>query len=58
VRQHALAAGDAAKAEELMLAHIDSLAARLDQSMAHSGKSRERLHAALAPVAIKRKRAA
>ncbi len=53
----ALAEGDAAKAEELMLAHIDSLASRLDQSMANSGKSRERLHAALAPIAAKRKRA-
>ena len=54
----ALAAGDTAKAEELMLAHIDSLSARLDQSKANTGKSRERLHAALAAPGVKRPRAA
>ena len=54
----ALAAGDTAKAEELMLAHIDSLSARLDQSKANTGKSRERLHAALAAPGVKRARAA
>ena len=53
----ALAAGDSVKAEALMLEHIDSLAARLDQSKANAGKSRERLHAALATPAVPRKRA-
>ena len=47
----ALAAGDTAKAEELMRLHIDSLAARLDQSLAKSGTSKDRLREALAPRA-------
>jgi len=54
----ALADADTVRAEKLMLEHIDSLAARLDQSMANSGKSRERLHAALAPPGVRRRRAA
>ena len=54
----ALSAGDTAKAEKLMLEHIDSLSARLDQSKANTGKSRERLHAALAAPGVKRPRAA
>lgn len=53
---NALAEGDTARAEELMLEHIDSLAARLDESMASAGKSRERLHAALATPVQRRKR--
>ena len=44
----ALGVGDTAKAEELMRAHIDFLAARLDERLANSGNSRDRLHAALA----------
>ena len=47
----ALAAGDSAKAEQLMRAHIDSLAARLDESLAKSGSSQDRLREALAPTA-------
>lgn len=45
----ALAEGDMARAEDLMRQHIDSLAARLDESLADSGNARDRLHAALAP---------
>ena len=47
----ALAVGDSAAAEQLMRAHIDSLAARLDESLANSGSSRDRLREALAPAA-------
>lgn len=54
----ALADGDSPRAEQLMLAHIDSLAARLDQSLANAGTSRARLHAALVPPGVQRKRAA
>jgi DNA-binding GntR family transcriptional regulator len=54
----ALAAGDMAAAETLMRAHIDSLAARLDESLANSGNTRDRLHEALAPVATRRVRKA
>jgi DNA-binding GntR family transcriptional regulator len=46
----ALAAGNSANAEKLMRAHIDVLAARLDESLAMSGNSRERVRAALAPA--------
>lgn len=46
----ALEAGDSARAERLMLAHIDTLAARLDESLAEPALSaRERLRAALMP---------
>jgi DNA-binding GntR family transcriptional regulator len=45
----ALEAGDTAQAERLMLAHIDSLAARLDESRVKPGTASERLRAALAP---------
>ena len=45
----ALAAGDNALAERLMLEHIDTLAARLDASRAGSGSARDRLRSALAP---------
>ncbi|MDE2399011.1 MAG: GntR family transcriptional regulator [Burkholderiales bacterium] len=54
----ALAAGDNAAAERLMREHIDTLAARLDESLADKGKSRERLYAALAPEGAARPRAA
>jgi DNA-binding GntR family transcriptional regulator len=46
----ALAKGDTAAAEKLMRAHIDTLAARLDESLARrGGNSQDRLRAALAP---------
>jgi len=46
----ALAKGDTAAAEALMRAHIDTLAARLDESLAgRRGTSRDRLRAALGP---------
>ena len=47
----ALAAGDTEKAEQLMRAHIDTLAARLDESLAKPGSAHDRLRAALAPKA-------
>lgn len=46
----ALAEGDMGRAERLMREHIDQLEARLDETLAHRGNSRERLRAALAPV--------
>ena len=46
----ALAEGNSALAETLMRAHIDKLAARLDESLAHAGNSRDRVRAALAPA--------
>ena len=36
-------------AEQLMLAHIDALAARLDESMASKGSARDRLRSILQP---------
>jgi len=46
----ALAKGDTAAAETLMRAHIDTLAARLDESLAGGrGTSRDRLREALVP---------
>jgi len=45
----ALADGDNALAERLMLEHIDTLAACLDASRAGSGSARDRLRSALAP---------
>jgi DNA-binding GntR family transcriptional regulator len=46
----ALAKGDTAAAEELMRAHIDTLAARLDESLAGGRvNSKDRLRAALVP---------
>jgi DNA-binding GntR family transcriptional regulator len=51
----ALAAGDSARAEALMCAHIDSLAARLDETLAGTGTARSRLHDALAPDGPARK---
>lgn len=47
----ALAAGDPALAAKLMRDHIDVLSARLDQSRANAGSSRDRLRSALAPAA-------
>jgi DNA-binding GntR family transcriptional regulator len=41
--------GDMAKAEQLMRDHIDTLAARLDETLAHTGRARDRLQAALGP---------
>ena len=47
----ALAAGDSAAAEALMRSHIDSLAARLDETLVKpNGNSRDRLREALAPA--------
>ena len=43
----ALAEGNNAKAEKLMRAHIDTLAARLDESLAQAGRAQDRLRAAL-----------
>ena len=56
----ALAAGDTARAEKLMRDHIDVLSARLDESRANTGSSRDRLRSALTPAAAptSRKRAA
>jgi DNA-binding GntR family transcriptional regulator len=47
----ALGAGDMARAAVLMRAHIDTLAARLDESRAGLGTGRDRLREALAPQA-------
>jgi len=46
----ALAEGDSAKAAKLMRAHIDMLEARLDQTLAKVGNTRDRLREALAPA--------
>jgi len=43
----ALAEGDMAKAARIMRAHIDTLASRLDESLANAGTSRDRVRAAL-----------
>ena len=45
----AIADGDMGRASQLMREHIDSLAARLDETLAHTGNARARLHAALVP---------
>ncbi len=45
----ALAVGDNERAEQLMRAHIDTLAERLDASLAGSGRRGDRLRAALRP---------
>ena len=45
----ALANGDMQRAEELMREHIDTLAARLDETLANTGNTRDRLREALAP---------
>jgi DNA-binding GntR family transcriptional regulator len=45
----ALAAGDTARAEAVMKAHIDALAARLDARLARPADARDRLRAAIAP---------
>jgi DNA-binding GntR family transcriptional regulator len=45
----ALAEGNNAQAERLMREHIDTLAARLDETLADSGNSRQRVRAALDP---------
>lgn len=45
----ALAEGDNALAERLMLEHIDTLAKRIDDTRANSGSSRDRLRSALMP---------
>lgn len=50
----ALEAGDMSKAEALMRTHIDTLAARLDETLASTGRSRDRLHAALTAVGGRR----
>ena len=47
----ALAAGDMARAEQLMREHIDALAARLDQNLAHRARLQDRLLDALQPQA-------
>ena len=44
----ALAEGDMTRAEQLMREHIDTLAARLDESLANTGSTRDRLREALA----------
>ena len=45
----ALADGDMPRAEQLMREHIDTLAARLDETLAKTGNARDRLRDALAP---------
>ena len=52
----ALAAGDSQRAETLMRAHIDALAARLDENLANTGTTRSRLHDALVSAAVPRPR--
>jgi DNA-binding GntR family transcriptional regulator len=54
----ALGEGDTAKAERLMREHIDQLEARLDETLAHQGRTSDRLRAALAPVRVVRSRKA
>ena len=54
----ALAAGDMARAEQLMREHIDTLAARLDESLANTGSTRDRLREALATEVPSRRRKA
>ena len=54
----ALAEGDSAKAAKLMRAHIDMLDARLDQTLAKVGNSRDRLREALAPAVARKPRSA
>ncbi|MBS0390285.1 MAG: GntR family transcriptional regulator [Comamonadaceae bacterium] len=51
----ALADGDNARAERLMRDHIDSLAKRLDATLADRGDARKRLQTALAPTRTPRK---
>jgi DNA-binding GntR family transcriptional regulator len=46
----ALAKGDTAKAERLMVTHIGNVQETLDESSAGSTDTRERLRASLAPV--------
>lgn len=46
----ALADGDNARAEALMRSHIDTLAERLDQTLAATARQEDRLRAALAPA--------
>ena len=48
----ALAAGDTARAADLMRRHIDTLTARLDESRARMGTGRDRLREALTPHAL------
>ena len=45
----ALNDGDNARAEQLMIAHIDALASRLDESLVGRGGARNRLRSILAP---------
>jgi DNA-binding GntR family transcriptional regulator len=47
----AMEEGDMTKAEQLMRDHIDTLAARLDETLAHTGRARDRLREALGPPA-------
>lgn len=47
-----------ARAEQLMREHIDTLAARLDESLANNGNARDRLRAALAPGEPRKRKAA
>jgi DNA-binding GntR family transcriptional regulator len=47
----ALAAGDMVRAEQLMREHIDALAARLDENLAHRARLQDRLVDALQPQA-------
>ena len=51
----ALAEGDMQRAEQLMREHIDTLAARLDETLASTGNTRDRLRDALAPGAPRRR---
>ena len=51
----ALAEGDMQRAEQLMREHIDTLAARLDETFASTGNTRDRLRDALAPGTPRRR---
>ncbi|MFT3956218.1 MAG: GntR family transcriptional regulator [Piscinibacter sp.] len=53
----ALAAGDTARAGQLMREHIDGLQARLDERLSGRGSGRDRLRDALAPEPAPRKTA-
>lgn len=54
----ALAAGDMARAEQLMRDHIDALAARLDENLAHRARLQDRLLDALQPQTAQAERPA
>ena len=54
----ALAEGDMALAEDLMRKHLDTLAARLDETLANNASTRDRLREALAATVSQKRKAA